>query len=359
MFKTYQRYLIKKFINKFIIISGIFFCLIIILNVLEEISFFKDLEINLFYPYFLTIINSPSTLFEIFPFIFLITTQYLFFELFKKDELSLLKTNGLNNIKIIKILFFLSFAIGFFNVLVFYNLSSSLKFYYTSIKNQLSNDNKYLAMVTDTGLWIKDEIENKTLIIKSNQIQNNFLENTIINEFNSKFEINRTIQSNKIDIKDYNWLIYNPVITKDNIKTKQSEILKYKTNFNRDKIYSIFSNISTLNLFKLFKVKKDYKNLGYSANEIQLQLYKLFTLPFFCGLLTLLSSIIMLNIKKDKSLIFHIIVGILMSVLIYYMNFIFNSLGSNGKIPLSLSIYFPIIILFLISMIGLVRINEK
>lgn len=53
MFKTYEQYLIKNFINKFLIISLIFFSLIIILSILEEISFFKNIEINFLYPYFL------------------------------------------------------------------------------------------------------------------------------------------------------------------------------------------------------------------------------------------------------------------------------------------------------------------
>ena len=118
MFKIYQKYIISNFLLKFLIISFIFFCLIIILGLLEEISFFKNLEINLFYPYFLTLINAPIILFEIFPFIFLITCQFLFYDLFKKDELVLLKKNGLSNLNIIKILFFLSITIGIFTVTI-------------------------------------------------------------------------------------------------------------------------------------------------------------------------------------------------------------------------------------------------
>ena len=90
-----------------------------------------------------------------------------------------------------------------------------------------------------------------------------------------------------------------------------------------------------------------------------IHLLKLFSMPIFYGLLTVLSSIIMFNFKKDKSLLFHVILGILMSVIIYYMNFMFNSLGNNGKIPVYLSIFFPILFISIISIIGLVRINEK
>ena len=359
MLKIYQKYIISNFLIKFFNISIIFFGLTIILGILEEISFFKNLEAHMLYPYFLTILNAPITLFEIFPFIFLLTSQFLFYDLFKKNELNLFKTNGLSNFKIIQILFILSIVVGVFTVSVYYNAASILKFHYTSIKNEFSNDNKYLAMVTESGLWIKDEINNTTLIIKSKHIKGNFLSKTIMNEFNSDFELIRTIQSEKVDIEKNIWSIYNPIITKNNLSKKKEGILTLKTNFNQKIINKLFSNISTLNLFELFSLKKDYEKLGYSSDEILSHLLKLFSLPIFYALLTVLSAIIMFNFKKDKSLLFHVILGILMSVVIYYINFIFNSLGNNGKIPIYMSIFFPILFISLISIIGLVRINEK
>ncbi len=359
MFKVYQKYLINSFLIKFSYISIIFFSLIIILSLLEEISFFKDLETNFLYPYFLTLLNAPITLFEIFPFIFLLTTQFLFYDLFKSDELNLLKKNGLNNLKIIKILFFLSICIGIFNILVFYNISSLLKFQYSNIKNSFSKDNKYLAMVTDSGLWIKDEISNKKLIIKSTYVKGNFLSETIINEFNNNFELLRTIQSEKIDIKTNDWIIYEPTITNKNISEKKVGSIILSTNFNEEKINNLFSNISTLNLIKLFDLKTEFDKLGYSSDEIEIHLLKLFTMPLFYGILTILSSIIMFTLSKDKSLLFHIVLGILMSVMIYYLSFIFSSLGNNGKLPVYLSIFFPLIIISLLSIIGLININEK
>ena len=359
MFKTYQKYIIHNFISKFFLISLIFFSLIIIMGSLDEVTFSKDLDVNFLTPYFLTLLNAPITLFEIFPFIFLLTTQFLYYDLIKNDELNLLKKNGLSNLKIVKILFLLSIAIGIFNVIVYYNLASKLKFHYSNIKNNFSNDNKYLAMVTDSGLWIKDEVGDATLIVKSEYVKGNILSQSIINEFNSEFQLIRTIQSEKIDISEKDWIIFNPIITKKNISQKNSQNIVLETNFDQDKINKLFANISTLDLFDLFELKKDYEKLGYSSDEILIHLLKLFTMPLFYGVLTILSAIIMFNFRKDKSLLFHIILGILMSVLIYYMNFVFNSLGNNGRIPIYLSIFFPILVISLISTIGLVRINEK
>ena len=358
MFKVYQKYLVIKFLQKFLLVSVVFLTLAIILGLLEELSFFKDSNHSPLYPYLLTLLNAPITVFEIFPFIFIITTLFFFSDIFKSNELDLLKKNGLDNFKIIKILLFVSISIGFFNILLFYNMSSVFKFHYSTIKNNLSNDNKYLAMVTDSGLWIKDEINNKKLIIKSNYLNDNFLSNTIINVFDNDFRLLRTIQSKKIDIKSNYWVLFNPEITVNNITEKKEKEIFF-TNFNEERIKNLFSDISTLNLVKLFELKKDYSKLGYSSDEIEIHLLKLFSMPFFYGILTILSSILIFNLSKVRSLFFHVIIGIFMSVIIYYINFIFSSLGNNGKLPTYLAIFFPYVIYTMISIIGMVNLNEK
>ena len=359
MFKTYQNYIIKVFLNKLLYVSLVFISLIYILGILEEINFFKDIDGSFYFPYLLTFLNLPITLFEIFPFIFLITSQLFVYKLFKNDELDLLKKSGISNLKLINIIFLISLIIGIFNILIFYNFASKLKFYYSDIKNSLSDDNKYLAMVTESGLWIKDEVNDKKYIIKSSNIKNDFLFNNIINEFNSNFILLKTIQSPKIDISSNNWTIYDPNIIINNVSEKGSNSIKLTSNFNAKKIKNLFSNISSFNLIKLYSLKKEYIKFGYSVDEINIQLIKLYTTPILYSVLSILSILIVLNFTKSKPLLFHLIFGVMLSVIIYYVTFIFNSLGINGKIPLYLSVLFPFFLLTLISIIGLIRINEK
>ena len=359
MFKIYIKYIIKKFLNKFISISLIFLSLIFILNIFEEISFFKNVNANFLTPYFLTFLNTPITLFELFPFIFLLSVQIFFNEIFIKNELTLFKNVGLSNLKIITTLFLFSIFLGFIIIIFYYNLSSKFKFYYTDIKNNYSNDNKYLAVVNDSGLWLKDETEEGIAIVKSSNIEDNYLNNVIINQFDFNFNLIKTIQSNKVDITNKNWVIYKPIITKQNITSNEKLVITLKSNFDKNKINSLFSNFSTLDLQELFYLKTDYEKLGYSSNEIMIHLLKILSSPFLYGLMTLLASIIMFNTNRINSLFFTMVLGILVSVLVYYINFMFISLGNAGKIPNNLSIFLPIFFLFIINLFGLTRINEK
>ena len=67
----------------------------------------------------------------------------------------------------------------------------------------------------------------------------------------------------------------------------------------------------------------------------------------------------MLNIGFQKNSFFKITFGVLLSVVIYYINYFFNILGTNEKIPLILSIFMPLIILTIINFISIIKINEK
>ena len=107
MINVYKKYLIKKFLLKLAIVSIVFLLLIVILNIFEEISFFESSEVNFIVPFILTFLNAPSVLFEIFPFIFLISSLLFFLNLINDNELEVFKVNGLSNLKIINLLFLL------------------------------------------------------------------------------------------------------------------------------------------------------------------------------------------------------------------------------------------------------------
>ena len=359
MIKIYKKHLFNVFTKSVLEISGVFFCLIFILGFLEEVSFFKDSDINIMHIMFLTILNVPSLVFEIFPFIFLISTQLFFIKLFNSDEVLTFNKFGISNIKILQLIAAASFIFGLMIVLFFYNFSAKLKFTYLDLKNSYSDDNKYLAVITSNGLWIKDEINGVISYINSDSMNNNYLVNISITQFDKNFNLIQNIQSKKADIKNKVWIMYDAKISKTNEATKNYEEFNFASNFNKEKINSLFSNLSSLTIWELNKTKKDYKNLGYSTSKIDIHNKRIYSFPFFLTLMTTLSCIIMLNIKKNYPTLPNIVFGVLVSVIIYYFNYFFSLLGEKGKIPLDFSIWSPLLILLLICLVGLVRLDEK
>ena len=355
---TYIKFIINLFNISFLKIFIIFFMIIWISGILEEVNFFKSIDINFFYIIFLSLLNTPSVIFEILPFIFLLSTQVFFINLINKNELEIFKYSGLNNFKIVKIISIYTIILSLFFIIVFYNMSSILKNSYLLFKNQYSNDNKYLAVINANGLWIKDEINNGINIINANKVTDNFLLNVNITQFDKEFNILRILNSEKVDISTFKWKVLKPIILENNIEDNKNELI-LESNFDLKKINSLFSNLSSLSMVDLINLRKSYKSLNYSLVEIDSHLYKIISYPFYLTLITIFSAIIMFNIEYQKNSFFKITLGILLSVIIYYINYFINILGINQKIPLFLSILLPLILLTIINFISIIKLNEK
>ena len=356
--KTYIKFLSLVFLKSFSYVVLIMLSLVFILNILSELEFFKEIEIGIDFTLFLSLLNSPSMIFEMFPFIFLISTQFFFIKLFDNNQLEVFKYSGLRNSKILTILGAISLTTGILIVLIFYNFSANFKNFYLEKKSQYTNDGKYLAVITKNGLWIKDEIDEKIYIINSSEIRNNFLIDNFITEFNKKYEVVRNIKSSKIDIKEKKWLIYDAKIyDKNDYEVKQN--LSIRSNFDYKRIKTLYSNLSSLDIFQLFELRNNYKKLNYSVTGVNLQLLKISAYPLYLLLITIFSALIMFRIKRLDSTTFKIALGLFLSVIIYYINNFFLVMGSTERITLTLAVFTPLMILGITNSFMVYRINEK
>ena len=355
---TYSKFLSINYIKSIFYVFSVMFCLVIILNILSEIEFFKNNNVNSLIPIYLAFLNSFDLIFEMFPFIFLIATQVFFVNLFTDNQINIFKYSGLKNSKILMILVLITFFLGLIIITFFYSFSSNFKSIYLEYKNKYTNDNKYLAVITNNGLWIKDITNQSTLIINASEINQNFLKNVNISEFDKNFDLIRIITSENVNINSNDWILYNANIVENNNANIVDKLTIY-SNFNFEQINNLFSNLSSLSILELLDLRENYKKINYSTTEIDIQLQKLLSYPIYFALMSLLSAIIMFNVKQFKSTSLKIIIGLMACVAIYYLNNLSQVLGNTEKIPLILSTWMTLILLAIFNTILFVNINEK
>ena len=357
--KKYQKYLGNLFINKFIKISIVFFCIVILVNFFEEIRFSEKHDVEIYYVFYLSILNAPSLIFEILPFIFFVTVIFFYLELNEKHELEIFNSNGISNINIIYFLTIVSCILGVFLLIFYYTFSSNLKSKYLDVKNRFSNSNEYLAVVNDNGLWIKEEIDDKLYIIHAEKLNKNKLKYLTINEANKYYESNYTIVAETANIVSKNWKLENVSILSSDGKSKKFKSSVHNSSFNGEIISNLFSNLNALNIYELHKLSNSYLKIGYSNTDIKIHLNKVYSMPLFYILMTILGFIIINKLKNIKSKFFVIVFGVFVSVVVYYLNYFSSLLGTSGVLPIYLSVWVPLLILFLVCNIGLLKINEK
>ena len=125
--KVYLKFFTSIFLKSLLYVFFVLLSLVFILNTLTELDFFKEIEVETYFSLFLSFLNSPALIFEMFPFIFLITVQLFFIKLYENKEIEILKYTGVKNTKILLILSILSLLAGLLITIFFYHFSSNLK----------------------------------------------------------------------------------------------------------------------------------------------------------------------------------------------------------------------------------------
>ena len=359
--KNYEKYLTKLFLKNILTIIIVFTFLSFFLNIFEELKFFENKDNYIYYPIILTILNIPSIVFEILPFIFLLGVMFFFINLFEKDEIELLRSHGIDNFKITTIISLVSLILGIAIIIVYYSFSANLKSLYLNLKYQYSNSGDHLAVVNEDGLWIKENSKDglKLFIINATNYKKNTLENIKITELDKNYQLLNTIIANKADIKSKKWRLFNVKVYSEKKQTKDILNYEYSSSFNGKIISNLYSNLNSLNIFQLIKLEENYESIGYSATEVKLHLQKIYSIPFYLTLTTIIGALLMFKLNFIKSKFFLVVIGVIVSVIFYYMNYFSILFGKNETFPVIVSIWLPQVLIFLICGLGVTKLNEN
>jgi lipopolysaccharide export system permease protein len=362
MNKVIINYILKNFLKNLLIIVLVFYSFGLILNLFEEIEFFKNSEVSIFVPLMLTSIFIPSMITKLFPFIIFISSLWFIRKIRNNKDLLTLKIYGYSNIKIFFILAFTSFIIGWIILLVGNPMTSSMVKYYEKTKSKYARDIDHLVTFNRNGLWIKENTNNGSKIITAKKPDGFYLIDVTIFHLNSKYDLVKKISSKKVNIENNEWVLENVTIFKPINGILNKENLKeYRFNsiYNHEKINSLFKNFDTMSFLDLVF---NYQNLlenGYNKDFLNQSLHTMLSLPFFLFLMTGIASILTLNTLKKSDNFKFIIIGLLVTVLVFYFKDLSLALGQTDRIPLILAIWAPVIALSFFTFVGVLQINEK
>ena len=356
-----NKYLATQFIKIVFNISIIFFCLGFIMNIFEEINFFKDFEVNITTPILLSFLFIPSLLDDFFPFVILLSGIWFFLKIKKTDELTAINISGISNLSIIIIPSILSIILGIFFVTALNPITSVLVKKYETVKGSYEIDQDYLATVTVNGIWIKEKGLKANYMVRASNLEKEDLLEVTIYEFDKNNNFKRRIEAESADISSLKWTLKNiKIINTDGIEsTKTIKDPSYFSMYDIKKIKSLYSNLDTISFWNLGKEIKLLEQRGYSAREMLVIFHRSLAFPFFLLSMLLLSSVFTLGTTFNDNNWTYIFLAIISSVLIFFFNDFSAALGKTDKLPIELSVWMPIAIIFVFSTVGIIHANQK
>ena len=356
-----NKYLTKEFTKTIVAMTLTFFCLGFILNLFDEINFFKDIDVGIYLPIMLSFLFVPSLLYNMFPFIILLSGIWFFLKIKKSYEVTAMKVSGMSNVSIIMIPGLLSIAIGIFVITSINPITSLLVKKYESIKGNYERDLDYLAAITENGIWIKEKGLKTNTIIRSSYLENTNLMDVTIYEFDKNLNFLKRIESKSANINSFEWILKNVTIVNNEGKVLSSNIkeFSYVSAYDLKKIISLYTNLDTISFWNIESQIKLLEERGYSTKDMESKLHRSLAYPFFLLSMVLLSGVFTLGTSSKESNLNYVFLAIISSVIIYFFNDLSLVLGKTEKLPIEVSAWMPIVIIFIFSTVGVIHANQK
>jgi len=356
-----NKYLTREFLKSFLNVLLIFCCAGLIMNLFEEINYFRKYDVGIGLPIQLSFMIIPSIIINMLPFILFLSSMWVLVKLKNNRDILSLRTFGISNGKFIFLFSLIAFIIGIIILIALNPVTSIAVKYYEDVKGSYDLDKSHLASINANGIWIKEKIKKNTNIIRSKALKDNFLIDVSIYKFDENNLLVERTEAKQANIRDTTWLIedgYTIQFQDKNIKNDFENLIFYST-FNREKLNSIYSNLDTISFYKLMTESKELVARGYNSKLLKEKKHFYLSLPFFLVLMVWLSGIFTLNSNERRQNVYYVFLSIITCIIIFYFKSFSTALGTTEKIPLMLSVWSPIIILFLFCSIGVIQINEK
>ena len=356
-----NKYLSKEFTKIIIVSIFIFFCLGLIMNLFEEINFFKDLNVGIFLPLVLTSLKVPSLLHTMLPFIILVGGIWFFRKIKKSDEVTAMKISGMSNFSVILVPGVISILMGIFFVTLINPLTSVSLEKYETIKGTFDKDKDYLAAITKNAIWIKEIKNNKNNIIKASSLNDNDLINLTIYQFDLNYNFVNRIEAESANIISEKWSLINVnIIDGDgNFISENLDEIIYESTYNLEKIKTLYSNLDTVSFWNITSEIKLLKERGYSTKEMETKLHKSLSFPFFLLSMVFLSGVFTLGTPFRENNLTYIFLTIVSCILVYFFNDFSAALGKTERLSVEVAVWMPVLIIFIFSTIGMIYANQK
>ena len=292
------KYLLNNYLKTLFKVFLFFYSFGIILNLFEEIEFFKNLDVSIFTPLLLTILYIPGLIIDLFPFIVFVSSMKLLVDIRNNKDLLTLKVFGYSNFKIFFVLAMTSFLLGWL-ILFFINpVTSAMAKYYEQTKSVYAKDIDHLITFNNNGLWIKENLDQGYRIVTASKYGGENLNDITIFNFDENLELKEKINSRSANIEKNEWLLEDVSILKiDNIDQQETKLARFTISsiYTYDKIINLFKNFQTLSFVDLLINYEDLINQGYNKIFLNQSLHSMLSMPFFLFIMTSLASILVMS----------------------------------------------------------------
>lgn len=347
---TLDLYLARRFAMSFLRIFAIFFGVLLLIDLIEHIRRFSDVDIRVSQALLLALLNVPQNLYGILPLLMVLAAITLFLALAKSSELVVVRASGRAGLRFLLAPVATALVIGLFAVAVFNPLvAATSKEYARRSAAMAGAGGGAVLSLSAEGLWLRQGDALGQTVIHAAQItpEGNELTQVTLHLFSPEGALTGRIEAARARLQPGEWVLEaakiwqfdtpNPEAT----ATRSEGALSLATDMTPAKLVDGLGVQGRVAFWNLKSQAQSLERAGFSDRSLLLTYQMELALPLLLAAMVLVAAGFTMRHarfgKTGQMVLFALMAG-------FFMFFIRNFaqvLGENGQIPIVIAAWTP------------------
>lgn len=341
-------YFAKRFAITFLGVFGVFFLIMLFLDLVEQLRRFSRVDASFGDVLTLTLLNVPQGIYRILPLIMILATIALFLGLARSSEMVVTRAAGRSALRALISPLLVALTIGILSVAILNPIVAATSRQFEERGDALRGESSVLSLGA-SGLWLRQgNAEGQTVIrAASANLNGTVLRDVTFITFTGDTGPTRRIEAALASLQDGAWIAQNakiwPLGGGENAEALATiyPTLTIPSTLTASQIRDSFGTPSSIPIWDLPAFINRLKTAGFSAQRHQVWFQMELALPLFLVAMVMIGASFTLRHQRGGRTGMMVLFAILLSFAVYFIRNFAQVLGENGQLPALLAAWAP------------------
>ncbi|SFS09019.1 LPS export ABC transporter permease LptG [Yoonia litorea] len=343
-----HQYFAKRFLKTFLGIAGIFFLIILFVDLVDQLRRFSSADAGFTDILVLSLLNVPEAVYRIMPLIIILSSIALFLSLARSSEMVVTRASGRSALKALIAPLVVALGIGVICVAVFNPIVAA-----TSKQSEARGDalrgNDSVLSIGSSGLWLRQgNADGQTVIrAESANLDGTALRDVTFLTFLPDGTPLRRVEARTAALLPGVWSLTDAKIWPlsdtaiPEAAASTSGALSIASTLTADQIRDSFGTPSSIPIWELPAFIDRLRAAGFSAQRHLVWFHTELALPIFLLSMVLIGASFTLRHQRGGRTGLMVLFAVILAFIIYFIRNFALVLGENGQLPAVLAAWAP------------------
>ncbi|GHG80255.1 LPS export ABC transporter permease LptG [Pseudodonghicola xiamenensis] len=346
-----DRYFTRRFLQAFGLIAGIFFALIMLIDLIEQLRRFEGMRLGLGKLLHLSLLNAPAAMSELLPLIMILSAVVLFVGLARSSELVVSRAIGRSGIRSLAAPVTVAAVIGLLAVMLLNPIVAATSNRYDQLSAQArgTGASSSVLSVSGEGLWLRQGSQSGQSVIHADghDPDATVLYGVTILSYSPNGVPVRRILAESARLEDDSWTLTNakvwPLSAGINPEADSSvhATMSIATTLTHERIRETLGRVESVSIYNLPDTIRQLDEAGFSTRRQRVWYQVALARPLFLVAMVLVGAAFTMRHTRFGGTGVAVLTAVLLGFALYFIRNFAQILGENGQLPITLAAWAP------------------